>query len=172
MKSSRLVLLMLALGCVSVREAAATDWWFVPVGRDPSDDTIVYVDKSSMRRTHGTGIVTANVWVFHRQEQVSEFGAYRSEKLRMTLNCETQQAGSDAGSLLSAFGGVVHRYKQASPAMAPIAPDSANAVMANFMCSDGKQPPRSLPVYDPGRDVDQRFLQRDRERGAQTMAPP
>jgi hypothetical protein len=90
----------------------------------------------------------------------------------MTLDCKKQEAGTDSGSLLSAFGGTVHRYKQAAPAMAPIQPDSPIAVMATFMCSDGKQPPRSLPVFDPNRDVDQRFLQSDRERGSQTAPSP
>jgi hypothetical protein len=165
MKSCRAVLFLLCLGLITAREAAATDWWLVPAGPNGSGDAMVYVDKSSMRRTRGTGIVNATVWIFHRREQVSEFGSYRSERARMTLNCETREAGSDSGSLLSAFGGQVHRYKTDTAPLAPIAAESTGAVMATFMCSDGKQPPRSLPVFDPARDVDQRFLQLDRERG-------
>lgn len=133
---------------------------------------MVYVDKSSMRRTRGTGIVTAAVWLFYRTDQTSESGGYRSDKSRMTLDCEKHEAGSDSGTLLSAFGGVVQRYRKPQPEMTPIGPDSPIAVMATFMCSDGKQPPRSLPVYDPGRDVDQRFLQLERERSMQAVPTP
>jgi hypothetical protein len=166
MKSCLAVLFVLGFGLVAAREAAATDWWLIPSGPNGLGDTMVYVDKASMRRTRGTGTVNATAWIFHRQEQVSEFGNFRSERARMTLNCETREAGSDSGSLLSAFGGVVHRYKVDTAPMKPIAAESPGAVMATFMCSDGKQPPRSLPVFDPARDVDQRFLQLDRERGA------
>ncbi|WP_139556043.1 surface-adhesin E family protein [Methylotetracoccus oryzae] len=169
MKSCRAVLFVLGLGITTAREAIATDWWLVPAGPDGPGDAMVYVDKSSMRRTRGTGIVNATTWIFHRQEQASEFGSYRSERARMTLNCETREAGADSGSLLNAFGGVVHRYKSDTAPMKPIDGRSTDAVMATFMCSDGKQPPRSLPVYDPARDVDQRFLQLDRERGASAV---
>jgi hypothetical protein len=169
--SSRFLLILLMLSAVS-HEARATDWWFVPGGHNATGDAMVYVDKSSMRRTRGTGVVTASVWVIFRTEQPSEFGAYRSDKSRMTLDCEKREAGADAGSLLSSFGGVVHRYKRPAPPMAAFLPDSPTDVMAIFMCSDGKQPQRSLPVYDPGRDVDQRFVQLDKERAVPTAPQP
>lgn len=172
MKPSPLAFLIFNLLFAAAGEAAAADWWFVPAGQTSAGDAMVYVDKASMRRTRGTGIVNASVWIFHRREQTSEFGSYRSERSRMTLNCESREAGSDSGSLLSAFGGVIHRYKLEAPALAPIAPESPGESLATFMCSDGKQPPRSLPVFDPGRDVEQRFLQLDRERGVRAVPAP
>lgn len=146
-----------------VSQASAADWWFVPGESDQDHAAIVYVDKASMHRERGTGTVTTWVWTIYRTEQISELGNYRSAKSRVTLECEKKEFGSDSVSFYSAFGGVVHQYRNPKPDMAPIQPKSIDEIMATFMCSDGKMPSRSLPVYDPTRDVEQRFLQYDRD---------
>jgi len=151
-------------------QAAAADWWFVPAEPDQDRSAAVYVEKSSMLRIRGTGRVTARVWKFYRTDQTADFGAYRSGKIRVTLDCEKKEAGSDSGTYYSAFGGAVHQYRNPQPEVAPIEPKSLQDIMATFMCSDGKKPPRALPVYDPSRDAEQRFLQYDRDRPAKRDA--
>lgn len=125
---------------------------------------IVYIDKSSMQRISRSSRVAGWVWTIYRTDQTSEFGAFRSEKHRTTVDCEKKEVGSERGDLYSAYGALVHRYKEPAPQMGPITPESMDETVATFMCSDGKQPPRSIPVYDPTKDVEQRFLQNDRER--------
>jgi hypothetical protein len=150
------------LALVSQR-SDATDWWFVPAESSQDRSAAVYVEKSSMGRLRGTGKVLARVWNLYRQDQPADFGSYRSAKLKFILDCEKKEYGIDSGVYLTAFGGTVHQYRATQPAVAQIQPSSLQEIAATFMCSDGKNPPRALPVYDPGRDSEQRFLQYERE---------
>ena len=152
-----------ALLTLASQESDATDWWFVPAESSQDRSAAVYVEKSSMGRLRGTGKVLARVWNIFRQDQQADFGTYRSAKLKFILDCETQEYGIDSGAYLTAFGGTVHEHRATQPAMAQIPPSSLQAIAATFMCSDGKNPPRALPVYDPGRDSEQRLLQYERE---------
>jgi hypothetical protein len=143
--------------------AAAADWWFVPTTPPLRGQTLVYVDKSSLQRSSKSSRVTARIWIIHRTDQTSEFGAYRSEKHLANVECEQKSYAADKRALYTAFGGLVHREAESPAAMSSIEPDSPAAAAGTFLCSDGKQPPRSIPVYDPSKDVEQRFLQSDRE---------
>lgn len=165
-------LLFVPLACLTVffENALAADWWFVPAEVDQDRTAAVYVEKSSMLRPRGKGTVAARVWKIFRTEQNAEFGSYRSGKIRVILDCERREAGSDSGTYYSAFGGAVHQYRNPQPDMLPIAPKSLQEIMGTFMCSDGKKPTRALPVYDPSRDAEQRFLQYDRDRPAKRGA--
>ncbi len=160
------------LACLMVisENSAAADWWFVPAELDQDRSAAIYVEKSSMLRARGTGTVTARVWKIYRSDQTADFGTYRSGKIRVTLDCEKKEAGSDSGIYYSAFGGAVHQYRNPQPEMLPIELKSLQEIMGTFMCSDGKKPPRALPVYDPSRDAEQRFLQYDRDRPAKRDA--
>jgi hypothetical protein len=153
----------------AARGAWAADWWYVqqPKGQNES---LIYIDKSSMERVSQTARVTAWVWTVFRKDQSSEMGDYRSAKYRLIVDCETKEAGAAAGTLYSSYGKVKHQFREPSPDMEPIAPGTAQETAATFFCSGGKQPDRSIPVYDPSRDFEQRFLQRERETG-QTGSP-
>lgn len=151
-------------------DLAAADWWFVPAELDQDRSAVVYVEKSSMLRVRGTGKVMTQVWMIHRTDQSADFGAYRSGKNRVILDCENNEFGSNSGTFYSAFGGVAHQYRNPEPEMAPVQPRSLQDIMARFMCSDGKVPLRSLPVYDPNRDAEQRFLQYDRDQRSKPAA--
>lgn len=149
--------------------ACAADWWFVPADPDQDRSAVVYVERSSMLRVRGTGTVTAQVWSIHRADQEADFGSYRSGKIRLTVDCEKREYGPNSGTFYSSFGGVVHQFRNLAPDRSPIQPQSLQDVAASFMCSDGKHPTRSLPVYDPNRDAEQRFLQYERD---QKSRPP
>ena len=151
-------------------EASAADWWFVRAEQEQDRSAALYVEKSSMLRASGTGLVTTLVWIIHRYDQNAGFGSYRSGKIRLTVDCERQEYGSASGRYYSAFGSQVHQYRQPAATMAPIPAKSLEEVAAVFMCSDGKRPLRSLPVYDPTRDAEQRFLEYDRDQPARARA--
>lgn len=155
-------LLACALG--ASEDLRAADWWFVPADKNQDRSAVIYVEKSSMLRVRGTGKVAAQVWIIHRSDQAADFGNYRSGKLRVILDCEAKEFGSNSGTYYSAFGGIAHQYRTTEAKMAAVQANSLQEVMAKFMCSDGKSPSRSLPVYDPNRDSEQRFLQYDRDR--------
>lgn len=144
-------------------KSLATDWWFVPAESNQDRSAVVYIEKSSMGRLRETGTVVGRIWNIFRHDQAAEFGPYRNVKLKVRFDCEKREYGSESGMYATAFGGTVHQYREPEPSMAPIPPLSLLDVAATFMCSDGKKPPRALPVYDPVRDSEQRFLQYERE---------
>lgn len=127
---------------------------------------MIYVDRSSMERVGRSGRTTAWVWEIFRSDQVSSSGAYRSHKYRLIIDCEKDTAGSDTGNFYSAYGKLIQQDRVGEPNMAPVVPGTALETAAQFFCSGGKRPPRSLPVYDPNRDSEHRFHLRERE------APP
>ena len=134
---------------------------------------MVYIDKSSMEKLSQSSKISAWVWTIFRNDQASEFGNYRSDKHRLTIDCEKQEAGVDTGSLYSAYGKLIQQYRRPAPEMAPIGPATLRETIAKFFCTGGKQPARTLPVYDPNRDAEQRFLLREREgKPAETASRP
>ncbi|HUL13153.1 MAG TPA: surface-adhesin E family protein [Methylococcaceae bacterium] len=148
----------------SASEALAADWWFVPWDRPGESEEIVYVDKSSLERIGRSGRITAWVWTVYRSDQSAESGSYRSHKHRLIVDCDKKEAGADIGFLYSAYGGLIQQYRKSAPEMEPVVPESIRETVVLFVCSGGKQPPRVIPVYDPSRDFESRFAQRDRER--------
>jgi hypothetical protein len=152
--------------------STATDWWFVPAETNQDRSAVVYVERSSMGRLRGTGKVVGQIWNIFRHDQTAEFGPYRSAKLKVRFDCEKREYGSESGTYATAFGGAVYRYREPEPSMAAIPLLSLLEVASTFMCSDGKKPTRALPVYDPVRDSEQRFLQYEREaQGRPEIAP-
>lgn len=151
------------LAACLARPAVAAEWWFVPPPATWRGQALTYVDKSSMQRRSRSSLVTARVWIVHRADQTSEHGNYRSEKHSASVECGSKSYGASRIELLDAFGGRVYRQADEPPGMKAIEAGSLQDTLSQFLCSEGKRPPRSFPVYDPARDVEPRFLQGDRE---------
>lgn len=143
-------------------QAMAADWWFVPWERD--HDALVYIDKSSLEASVQNAQLKAYVWTFYRMDQTFEAHSYRSGKQQLIVDCDKKSIGLIRGAFYSLYGGIVGQTKKDSPQWQGIEAHSIQETMVSFICSAGKQPPRAIPVYDPMKDFDQRFIQRDRER--------
>lgn len=156
---------VLAFGLLSLASPAfAADWWFVP--QEASPDELVYVDKSSLERPGRGNRTTAWAWTVYQADRPSEKGGYRSEKRHWIVDCEHSQAAADATTRYSAFGGLVSQTRQPVGALAQLQPGSVDEAVSKFMCSAGKQPNLSIPVYDPVKDSEQRFWLKERENAA------
>lgn len=133
---------------------------------------MIYVDKSSMERLGRSGRTAAWVWIIFRNDQRLQSRNYRSRKYRLVVDCEDNTAGSDSDYFYSAYGKLIHQDQTSELDMTPIGADTIVEAAAQFFCTGGKQPPRSLPVYDPNRDSEHRFHLREREsQPAQIPAP-
>lgn len=159
----KFLLILLMTKVVLADAALAADWWFVPGDEKLQSEVYVYVDKSSMERTGTGNRVKAWSWTLYRSDQISEFGAYRSDKVHLLVDCENKQAAADAGFLYSVSGRAIHQFYRSTQEPIAVPPQSPRASAIEFICSGGKQPFLSIPVYDPNRDAEQRIWLRERQ---------
>jgi hypothetical protein len=157
--------LLLSLAFLTISQAScAADWWMLPLDGKSDGEKIAYVDKSSLQRQKGGRRAGAWIWTQYRDDQNAAEGSYRGLKQHLLVDCAQKTAGADAETRLSAYGETVSRVNRPDPALAPVPPDSALETISGFICTGGKQPFKSIPVYDPGKDAEQRFWLKEREK--------
>lgn len=148
----------LALACLAVsRFSGAADWWMIPPNGKSDGEQIAYVDKSSLQRQKGGNGASASIWLQFREDRTSAEGSYRALKQRLRVDCAQKTAGIDAETRISSYGETIARIDRPDPALTPVAPDSGLGAILEFVCTGGKRPFKTLPVYDPGKDAEQRF---------------
>jgi hypothetical protein len=143
--------------------AQAADWWFVSWERQVNLDAILYVDKSSLERQGAQGKLAARAWVIHRADQAGPEGSFRSEKLRVSMDCEHQELLMGKTDRYSGYGALLRPAPGAAANPATMTPPSLLETLKTFICTGGKQPFRIIPVYDPAKDSEQRFWLKDQE---------
>jgi len=143
--------------------AQASDWWFIADVGEAAAEYIVYVDKSSIERVSRSSAMTAWMLTVYHDDQVSEGAAYRSEKLRLRIDCGKELAGVENRARYSAYKETVSQSRKAEPELTAIPPQSPLQTAVGFICSGGRQPARTIPVYDPNKDAEQRFWLKDKE---------
>lgn len=143
--------------------AQAADWWFIADVGESTSEYIVYVDKSSIERMSGSSVQTAWMLTVFHDDQPFDPSPYRSEKLRLRVDCGKRLAGAESRTLYSAFRELVHQERHADPQLAPMFEQSPAMTAFTFICSGGRQPARIIPVYEPYKDAEQRFWMKDKE---------
>lgn len=144
--------------------ADAGDWWFIADVGEAASEYIVYVDKSSIERLSRSSVMTGWMLTVFHEDQTFDASPYRSEKQRLRVDCGKGLAGVENRTLYSAYRETVHQARDADPELVPIAAQSPMQTAVTFICSGGRQPARTIPVYDPNKDAEQRFWLKDKER--------